>query len=67
MKKKKERPGGLAGLAILNLFRKPATQTAQFGVEGNSKGLPRAAAVRSHDLHQLRNVYAGLPDGRDHD
>ena len=38
MKNKKERPGGLAGLAILNLFRKPATQTAQFGVEGIQKG-----------------------------
>ena len=38
MKKKRERPGGLAGLAILNLFRKPATQTAQFGVEGIQKG-----------------------------
>ena len=36
--KKKERPGGLAGLAILNLFRKPATQTAQFGLGGIQKG-----------------------------
>ena len=36
MKKNKERPGGLAGLAILNLFRKPATQTAQL-TEGNAR------------------------------
>lgn len=38
MKKKTEHPGGLAGLAIRNLFRKPATQTAQFGLTGIQKG-----------------------------
>lgn len=38
MKKNPERPGGLAGLAIQNLFRKPATQVHQFGTEGIQKG-----------------------------
>ncbi len=37
MKKYKHRPGGLAGLAILNFFRKPATQVHQFGVDGIQK------------------------------
>ena len=39
MRNKQERPGGLAGLAIKNLFRKPATQVHQFGEEGIQKGL----------------------------
>jgi len=38
MKKNPEHPGGLAGLAIKNLFRKPATQVHQFGAEGIQKG-----------------------------
>ena len=38
MRNKQERPGGLAGLAIKNLFRKPATQVHQFGEEGIQKG-----------------------------
>ena len=38
MKKPTHRPGGLAGVAILNLFRKPATQVHQFGEEGIQKG-----------------------------
>ena len=41
MKKKREsvqRPGGLAGQAVKNLFEQPATQSLPFGREGIQKG-----------------------------
>ena len=38
MKQSTHRPGGLAGLAIKNLFQKPATQVHQFGEDGIQKG-----------------------------